>query len=281
MTFHKATCQDCPESYTDPDLGKVSEWAEDHQRSEIHEVNIERAVATDGGRDQDQYFLVDEARSAVVDGPYTDREAAVAAAAERAGSVTVATRDALDLVEATSDTTIRWETDDVDVVTDGGHIPGHQPGGPPPVERGRDWVCPGCDQAYHGRPDVVDDAGARWRCYCSIGCYIEDLQFLGAELHKCDLCDQVFDDVDALAAHDCDPSVERLFPDGGSEMYWDDEHCPRADCEGQLQHQDQVEIMCLACEETWSAAILRGEHVLIDSDGERVSFAESRGGRHE
>ena len=157
MATHRATCQDCHETYTDSDLLKVSEWAEDHKRTEVHDVHIERAVATDGG---------------------------------------------------------------------------------------------------------------------------QDLQFLGAELHKCDLCDQVFDDVDALAAHDCDPSVERLLPDGGSEMYWDDEHCPRADCEGHLQHQDQVEIMCLACKGEWTAAILRGEHVLIDSDGERVS-SESRSGRHE
>ena len=209
MATHRATCQDCHETYIDSDLLKVSEWAEDHERTEVHDVRIERAVATDGG-----------------------------------------------------------------------HIPGHQPGTAPPVERGRDWICPGCDQAYHGRPDIVDDAGARWRCYCSIGCYIEDLQFLGAELHKCDLCDQVFYDVDKLAAHDCDPSVEKLFPDGGSEMYWDGEPCPRADCEGQLQHQDQINVMCLACKEEWSAAILRGEHVLVDSDGERVN-SESQGGCHE
>jgi len=51
MTVHQATCQDCHESYTDDDLLKVSEWAEDHQRTEVHNVRIERAVATDGGRD--------------------------------------------------------------------------------------------------------------------------------------------------------------------------------------------------------------------------------------
>jgi len=29
--------------------------------------------------------------------------------------------------------------------------------------------------------------------------------------------------------------------------------------------------MCLACEDVWSAAILRGEHALVDADGERVA----------
>lgn len=114
MPTHRAKCQDCHESYTDDDLLKVSEWAEDHKRTEVHDVRIERAVATDGG----------------------------------------------------------------------------------------------------------------------------------------------------------------------SEMHWDDEHCPRDDCDGELQHQDQVEVMCLACKKEWSAAILRGERVLVDSDGERVS-SESQGGCHE
>jgi len=53
VTTHRAECQDCHETYTDADLLKVSEWAEDHQRTEVHDVRIERAVATDGGEDLD------------------------------------------------------------------------------------------------------------------------------------------------------------------------------------------------------------------------------------
>ncbi|QLH82435.1 zinc finger domain-containing protein [Halosimplex pelagicum] len=51
MTVHRATCGDCHDTYTDPDLGKVAEWAEDHEQKEMHDVDIERAVATDGGED--------------------------------------------------------------------------------------------------------------------------------------------------------------------------------------------------------------------------------------
>jgi len=51
MATHRATCQDCPETYADADLLKVSEWAEDHQRTEVHDVRLERAIATDGGAD--------------------------------------------------------------------------------------------------------------------------------------------------------------------------------------------------------------------------------------
>jgi len=50
MVTHRAECQDCGEEYTDDDLLKVSNWAEDHQRSEFHDVDIEKAVATDGGQ---------------------------------------------------------------------------------------------------------------------------------------------------------------------------------------------------------------------------------------
>jgi len=51
MAIHRATCEDCAEEYTDPDLLKVSDWAEDHERKEMHSVEITKAVATDGGRD--------------------------------------------------------------------------------------------------------------------------------------------------------------------------------------------------------------------------------------
>jgi predicted RNA-binding Zn-ribbon protein involved in translation (DUF1610 family) len=50
MTVHRAECQDCSEAFAHSDLLRVSDWADDHQRSEMHDVEIERAVATDGGQ---------------------------------------------------------------------------------------------------------------------------------------------------------------------------------------------------------------------------------------
>lgn len=67
--------------------------------------------------------------------------------------------------------------------------------------------------------------------------------------------------------------------DGGLAMHWDGEPCPRDDCEGELRHQGQINVMCLACEEVWSAAILQGERVLVDADGERVAPQRMRGDR--
>jgi len=49
MTLHRATCEDCPWSVEDEDLLVVSDEADDHSRKEMHDVDIERAVATDGG----------------------------------------------------------------------------------------------------------------------------------------------------------------------------------------------------------------------------------------
>lgn len=48
MPAYRADCQDCPDSYTDPDIEKVSAWAEDHESKEIHDVEIERATAERG-----------------------------------------------------------------------------------------------------------------------------------------------------------------------------------------------------------------------------------------
>lgn len=52
MTRHRATCEDCPWSYSDEDLVDVSDEMERHARKEMHDVDLERAVATDGGVDQ-------------------------------------------------------------------------------------------------------------------------------------------------------------------------------------------------------------------------------------
>ncbi|WP_265112240.1 hypothetical protein [Halosolutus halophilus] len=85
-----------------------------------------RPVRTDGGADQDdEYYVVDETRSAVVDGPFNAKELAAAAARDRGPEHIVATDGALELLALTSNTTIRWENDDVDLVTDGGRVQDH------------------------------------------------------------------------------------------------------------------------------------------------------------
>ncbi|GGN84529.1 hypothetical protein [Haloarcula pellucida] len=48
MTPH-ADCEDCPWSYEGEDLVEVSDEAERHQRKELHDVDVHRGVATDGG----------------------------------------------------------------------------------------------------------------------------------------------------------------------------------------------------------------------------------------
>ncbi|WP_137288603.1 hypothetical protein [Natronorubrum halophilum] len=49
MTVHRADCEDCAWSYSDEDLVDVSDEMERHVRKEMHDVDLERAVATDGG----------------------------------------------------------------------------------------------------------------------------------------------------------------------------------------------------------------------------------------
>jgi protein-arginine kinase activator protein McsA len=79
-------------------------------------------LVTDGGRDQDEteFFVVDEDRGAVVAGPFDVKETAAEKALDRGPSHIVATEAVLEMIEVTSSTTIRWENEDVDVVTDGG-----------------------------------------------------------------------------------------------------------------------------------------------------------------
>lgn len=50
MSSHRATCTDCPWSYVDEDIVDVSDEMERHSLKEQHHVDLERAVATDGGR---------------------------------------------------------------------------------------------------------------------------------------------------------------------------------------------------------------------------------------
>jgi len=66
------------------------------------------------------YYVVDEARPAVVDGPLPVARAK-ALADEHGPDHIVAKRSAIQLLESAGNTTVRWETDgDVDIVTDGG-----------------------------------------------------------------------------------------------------------------------------------------------------------------
>lgn len=66
-----------------------------------------------------EYYVVDEARPAVVDGPLSMARARTLAN-EYGPNHVVASRDAVRQLESASNTTVRWEIDDVDVVTDGG-----------------------------------------------------------------------------------------------------------------------------------------------------------------
>ena len=51
MTTHRADCADCPWTFEDEDLIEVSDELERHSQKEHHHVDLERAVATDGGED--------------------------------------------------------------------------------------------------------------------------------------------------------------------------------------------------------------------------------------
>jgi hypothetical protein len=53
---------------------------------------------------------------------------------------------------------------------------------------------------------------------------------------------------------------------------WDDEPCPEEDCDGDLQQQDQFNVMCLDCEAVWTHIKWDDErHELQTADGETVA----------
>jgi rubredoxin len=93
------------------------------------------APATDGGHPDhspgsetadcssaEAYYIVDEARPAVIDGPLSMARARCLAN-EHGPDHIVASRDAIQLLKNTGDTTVRWEiNDDADIATDGGHL---------------------------------------------------------------------------------------------------------------------------------------------------------------
>lgn len=59
--------------------------------------------------------------------------------------------------------------------------------------------------------------------------------------------------------------------DGGSVFTWDEEDCPRDDCEGDLQQQDEYNVMCLSCEGVWTHWKDETEHILVTVDHETVA----------
>ena len=91
--------------------------------------------------------------------------------------------------------------DDPRLVADGGHPVGHSPNTVHPngFKCGH-WWCDSCRTTYGDRDpySVVDG-----RFYCSPTCLIEAEQFLRGDLHLCDSCQRVFDDLQELGEHTC------------------------------------------------------------------------------
>jgi hypothetical protein len=52
---------------------------------------------------------------------------------------------------------------------------------------------------------------------------------------------------------------------------WDGKNCPRDNCEGELQQQDEANVMCLACERVWFHYRRARQHTLANQDGENVA----------
>lgn len=145
-------------------------------------------------RDQDdeEFFVVDEDRGAVVAGPFDDKDAAADDARDRSPSHIVATRGVLKMMEMTSRARIRWENDDVDVVTDGGVSRCAECGAVLPEE-----IDPGtgvyCTECGHGQ--LVTDGGRdvqalykratnTWGPRAQVDKAIEECSELSAELAR-------------------------------------------------------------------------------------------------
>jgi len=56
----------------------------------------------------------------------------------------------------------------------------------------------------------------------------------------------------------------------GTGRYWDHEDCPRDNCNGELQQQDQFNVMCLSCEGIWTHVKSETKHYLQTADFETV-----------
>lgn len=128
-----------------------------------------------GGQDEEtEWFVVDEDRAAVVDGPYSDKDEALGEAGDREPGHILMTGSALEMMALTSTATIRWETDDdgPDIVTDG-----MGPVGP-----------------SGGAANPTPDAGV------GLG---DDTDTTVGKSHHCDICDTAFEEVEALFDHVC------------------------------------------------------------------------------
>lgn len=64
---------------------------------------------------------------------------------------------------------------------------------------------------------------------------------------------------------------EQTLVTDGSGYVWDHENCPRDDCEGELQQQDEFNVLCLSCEDVWTHYNTGSEHILITPDQETVA----------
>jgi transposase-like protein len=137
----------------------------DETNAEILQEIVEQQPVSDGGHPPGhspepsvsptsaaEYYVVDETRAAVVDGPLPMAHAKDLAN-EHGPDHVVASRDTIQLLETAGDTTVRWETDeDVDVVTDGGFAPCPRCDTDLLVQQSitveEDWWCHGCDRHF-------------------------------------------------------------------------------------------------------------------------------------
>lgn len=55
---------------------------------------------------------------------------------------------------------------------------------------------------------------------------------------------------------------------------WDGDDCPRDGCDGELQQQDEYNVMCLSCEKVWAHWKDANEHHLVSPDEETVARKE-------
>jgi hypothetical protein len=209
-----AECEQCG-TIERGDLETVGDAADDHET--FHEVRISRVV-TDGGRPHTdtEYYVLDEDRTAVIEGPFQSKRRASAEAEACGPNHIVATETALELIELTSDRTLRWENEDIDLLTDGGYVPerGSETDSGIPVLGSAecDWTCGGCGRPHTGWPEfVVEEYSVP---YCSRACYAQREHYLRGELHYCDICSTELQTMAGLATHACNVSPP-LRADGG------------------------------------------------------------------
>jgi hypothetical protein len=108
-------CHGCDHHFSSDDLPGGMTIRADGGHPPGHNPGSSTADSSPDG----EYYVVDEARPAVVDGPLPMARAKTLANEFGPGHI-VAKRSAIELLEAAGNTTVRWKTDDVDVVTDGG-----------------------------------------------------------------------------------------------------------------------------------------------------------------